>query len=116
MHLIMKLIAAIYQVESRLRRQGIDDPEVIRQERQRRTVPILKRLRRLLDRILPSLPPRGDFARAIRYTLNITGHRRPRGAGSMPAPSDGWLYGGYRTDTPCGRRGKTTRENPAPFQ
>lgn len=69
-HLIMKLITAIYQVESRLRRQGINDPELIRQERQRRTVPILKRLRRLLDRILPSLPPRGEFAGAIRYTLN----------------------------------------------
>ena len=32
--------------------------------------PILKRLRRLLDRILPSLPPRGEFAKAIGYTLN----------------------------------------------
>ncbi|MBK1736249.1 hypothetical protein CKO15_13450 [Halorhodospira abdelmalekii] len=69
-HLVMKLIAAIYQVESRLRQAGIEDPELIRQERQRRTVPILKRLRRLLDRILPSMPPRGEFAKAISYVLN----------------------------------------------
>ena len=69
-HLVMKLITAIYQVESRLRQQGIEDPERIREERQRRTLPILKRLRRLLDRILPSLPPRGEFAKAIGYTLN----------------------------------------------
>lgn len=69
-HLVMKLITAIYQVESRLREQGITDPEQIREARQRRTVPILKRLRRLLDRILPSLPPRGDFAKAIGYVLN----------------------------------------------
>ncbi|MFW6278293.1 MAG: IS66 family transposase, partial [Halorhodospira sp.] len=69
-HVVMKLIAALYQTEGRLRDQGVTDPEVIRVERQRRAAPILRRLRKRLECMATSLPPKNDLGDATKYALN----------------------------------------------
>lgn len=72
-HVVMKLIRALYQLESRLERDGVTDPEAIAAARQARALPILERLNRFLHAMLDNLPPRGELARAVQYALNHWG-------------------------------------------
>ena len=69
-HTVMRLIAALYGLERRLREQGIDDPEAIRAARQARAEPILARLRRLLERMAVAYPPKSAIGQAVQYSLN----------------------------------------------
>ena len=66
-HEVMKLITALFQLESRLEDLA---PEEIRAERQRRALPILARLHAKLETMATYLAPKSDLGKAVAYTLN----------------------------------------------
>ena len=69
-HTVLRLIAALFRLEDRLREQGVTDPEAIRAARQARAVPILARLRGLLERMHTVYPPKSAIGKAVQYCLN----------------------------------------------
>ncbi|WP_207189709.1 IS66 family transposase, partial [Halorhodospira halophila] len=69
-HTVLRLIAALFRLEDRLREQGVTNPEAIRAARQARAVPILARLRGLLERMYTVYPPKSAIGKAVQYCLN----------------------------------------------
>ena len=63
---IVKLIAKLYQIETRLR----ENPEFDRAaHRQKEAVPVLEQIKTILDREQPRQLPQSNFGKAIAYTL-----------------------------------------------
>lgn len=59
-------IASLYEVEKRIRGKPPDERQCVRQADAR---PLFENLRTWLETTLPSLPPRGELAKAMRYAI-----------------------------------------------
>jgi len=68
--IVLKLIRALYQLETRLERDGVTDPGAIAAARAARAVPILNRLRAYLDQLATQLTPKNELGAAVQYALN----------------------------------------------
>jgi len=66
---IVDLIGQIYEVEKSLALQKLE-PDRIKEERQKRVVPILDAIKAILDQRKATTPPQSQLGKAIAYALN----------------------------------------------
>jgi hypothetical protein len=79
------LIAQVYQIEKSLSLQKLE-PDLVKEQRQKQVVPLLDKIKVILDQRVLTTPPKSQLGKAITYALNqwnrivaytYDGHLRP---------------------------------------
>jgi hypothetical protein len=95
---VIDLLAKIYRVEKDAKARELD-PDAWRDLRQRRTVPLLNRLKRWLVKTNKSEPPESAMAKACAYAINRLKQIVPIWKKEIGPDGTEWVEGDYQPST-----------------